>query len=96
MTDLAAVRRGFFDEPGIRIMLREPLGLAVHQLAIMGYERFGDPGMQLPSGAAQQRAVGRILDQGVLEQVRGLRWRSALKDQAGINEALERLLEAFF
>jgi hypothetical protein len=59
----------------------------------MGCERFGDPGMQLPSRPAQQGAVGRILDQGVLEQVRGLRRHSALKDQAGIDEALERLLE---
>ena len=74
-------------------MLREQLRLAVHQLRIMGCERFGDPGMQLPSRPAQQGAVGRILDQGMLEKVHGLRRCSALKDQAGIDEALERVLE---
>ena len=69
-------------------MLREELGLAVHQLGEMGFERFGDPGMELLARAAQQSAVGGVLHQRVLEQVLGRGRRSALKDQAGIDEAL--------
>jgi hypothetical protein len=96
MTCLAPAGDGFFDEPSFGVMLREEVGLSVHQLGIMGFEGRGDPGMELPSRPAQQGAVGRILDQGVLEQVFGCGRRPALKDQTGIDEALERLLDPFF
>ena len=46
-TGLAPIGDGFFDEPGLGIMLREELGLGVHQLGGMGFERFGDLRMQL-------------------------------------------------
>ena len=46
-TGLAPVGNGFFNEPGLGIMLREQFGLAVHQLGGMGFERFGDPRVQL-------------------------------------------------
>ena len=36
MTGLAPVGDGFFNEPSLGIMLREELGLAVHQLRVMG------------------------------------------------------------
>jgi hypothetical protein len=48
MTGLAPVGGGFFNEPSFRIVLREQLGLAVHQLRVMGCERFGDPSMSVP------------------------------------------------
>ena len=72
-TGFAPAGDGFFDEPGLGVMLGEEFGLAVHQLGGMGFERFGDPGMELLSRAAQQSAVGGILDQRVLEQVFGRR-----------------------
>ena len=48
-------------------MLCEQLGLGVHDLGRMGFERFGDPRVQLLPGAAKQAGVRRILDQCVLE-----------------------------
>ena len=52
--------------------------------------------MELPPGTAQQSAVSGLLDKRVFEQVlRGGR-HAALKDQAGIDEALKRFLERFF
>ena len=48
MAGFAPAGDGFFNQPGFRVMLREQLGLAVHQLGEMGFEGFGDPGMQLP------------------------------------------------
>jgi hypothetical protein len=77
-------------------MLREELGLSVHQLGGEVFKGGGNPGMELPPRTAQQSAVSSLLDKRVLEQVlRGGR-RATLKDQAGIDEALERFLEPFF
>ena len=52
--------------------------------------------MELLPRAAQQCAVGGVLHQRVLEQVFGRGRHATLKDQAGIDEALERLLQLFF
>jgi uncharacterized membrane protein YhfC len=57
MTGLAPVGDGFFDEPGLGVMLREELGLSVHQLGGIGFERFSDLRVQLLPSTAQQAAV---------------------------------------
>ena len=49
--------------------------------------------MQSPARAAQQGAVGGVLDQRVLEQIFGCRRDAALKDEAGFDEATQRLLQ---
>jgi hypothetical protein len=41
-TGLAPAGDRFFNEPGLDVMLREKLGLGVHDLGRMGFERFGD------------------------------------------------------
>jgi len=61
MTGLAPAGDGFFNEPGFCIMLREELGLAIHQLGGMGFQRSGDQRVQLLPGIAQQAAVSRVL-----------------------------------
>ena len=60
-------------------MLREELGLAVHQLRGLSFQRFGDLGVQLLSSVAQQAAVSRVLHQRVLETI----------DRIGRHAALE-------
>ena len=50
-------------------MLREELGLAVHQLGRMGFERFGDLHVQLLPGTTQQAAMRHVLHQRVLEAI---------------------------
>jgi hypothetical protein len=57
----------------------------------MGFERFGDPRMQLLTRAAQQAAVGRVLHQRVLESVNCVGRRTALEYQFGIDKAGERV-----
>ncbi len=59
LAGLAPAGDGFFDEPGLRVMLREELRLAVNKLGEMGFERFGDLRMQLLARAAQQAGVSR-------------------------------------
>ena len=48
--------------------------------------------MQGLARAAQQRAVGGVLDQRVLEQIFGRRRRATLEDEARFDEAAQRLL----
>src|SRR6516162_5753653 len=74
-------------------MLREELGLAFCDLGEIGFERFGDPRVQLPPGIAQQTVVCRVLNQRVLEAVDRFRWRASLRDQLGRDEMSERALK---
>jgi hypothetical protein len=46
-------------------VLREELGLAVHQSRGMSFERFGDLRVQLPPSTPQQTAVSHVLQQRV-------------------------------
>jgi len=43
MPCLAPKGNGFLNKPGFRVMLREELGLSVHHLAGISFERFGNP-----------------------------------------------------
>ena len=62
MAGLAPIGDGFLDEPRLGVVLREKLGLAVHQLGGMGLERFGDLRVRLLAGIAKQPAVLPKLD----------------------------------
>ena len=41
----------------------------------------------------EQRLIGRLLDQGMLEHIRGLWWHTALVEQFGLHQARQGLLE---
>ncbi len=81
MTGLAPIRDRFFNKPSFRIMLREELGLGVHQLGGMSFERNGDLSVQLLTKAAHQAAMRRVPDQRMLEAVDRVGRRAALEDQ---------------
>ena len=57
-------------------MLPEELRLVLYDVGVIGFERCGDLGMQLPPGIAQQAALRRVLHQRVLETVYSV-WRRA-------------------
>jgi hypothetical protein len=90
---LAPIDDGFFDEPGLGVMLREELGLAVHPLWRLGFERFGDPRVQLLTRPAQQAAMRRVLHQRVLEAVNRIGRNAAMECQLGGDEAGKRGLQ---
>ena len=77
----APVVGGFFNEPSLSVMLRQELGLVLHDLGGMGLECFGNLRMQLLPSAPQQTTVNGILHQSVLETVDRLGRRAALEDQ---------------
>jgi hypothetical protein len=54
-------------------VVRHQFGLRLGGLGTVGFEHLGNVLMVLLAGAAQQGLIGRLLDQGVLEKVRGLR-----------------------
>src|SRR5690348_18427660 len=86
MTGLAPVGDRFFNEPRRRVVLRKKIGLSVHQLGRISFERFSDLRMQLLSGAAQQAAMCRVLYQRVFEGIDRVGWHAALEDQLGGDE----------
>ncbi len=73
-------RRGFFDIARLRAMTGQQLGLVLGDLAELALEGFGDSSMKVASRLAQQQAIGRILHEGVFEQI-GCVGRHALAEQ---------------
>jgi hypothetical protein len=47
----------------------QDLGLALGSLGELAFEGFGDTGVKRASRLAQQRAIGRVLHQGMFEQI---------------------------
>jgi len=80
-------------EPGRRIMLRQQLGLRGGALWKLRLQHLRNPLMVLLAGAPQQGLIRRLLDEGVLERVRGLRGHAALYDQFGLDQLHERTLK---
>src|SRR5262249_60037008 len=66
--------------------LRLTLG-DVRELALKG---FGDPGVKGASRLPQQRPIGRVPHQGMLEQVGGVRRHALPEQQTGRNQAVDR------
>src|SRR5437588_2832180 len=73
--------------------MREDLWASFDEVRKPLLQRLGNAAMQSLTWAAQQGAVGGLLDQRVLEQIFGRRRRAALEDQAGFDEAAEGLLQ---
>ncbi len=93
LAGLSPISDGFFNEPGLGVMLREELRLSVHQLGGMSFECLGDLRVQLLASAAQQAAVCRVLHQRVLEAIDRFGRCAALEHQLGSDEASESGLQ---
>ena len=76
---------------GFAVMMREDLRPRLREVRKPLFQRLGDPPMQGLARAAQQCAVGDVLDQRVLEQIFGRRRQAALEDEASLDEAAQRL-----
>ena len=57
------------------------------------FQHLGDPGMQLLAPRLEERLVGRVLDQGVLEAVGRLGRRAAAEDQLGADQLFEGIVQ---
>ena len=70
--------------------MRQDLGPALGSLGEFCFKGFGDTGVERASRLAQQRAIGRVLHQGMLEQVARLRREALPEQQACLQETVER------
>ena len=80
----------FSIEPSLAAVTRQDLGLALGGLGELAFYGFGDPGVKHASRLAQQRAIGRVLHQRMLEQVGRVRRHALAEQQARLNETVER------
>ena len=80
-------------KPGLSKMVGDDFRLAFGHRREPLEQHFGDARMQLPPPALEQRDVGGILHQRVLERVGRVRRRSAPGDKAGGRQLLERRVE---
>jgi hypothetical protein len=70
-------------------MMRHNLGLSLRQVGELMFERIGNAAMQFLPSSPKQASVRRILQQGMLKDVCGIRWFAAAKDQASAREFLQ-------
>src|ERR1700746_1337280 len=78
------------------VVMRDDLRPRFDEVRKPLFQRLGDPAMQGLARAAQQCAVGGVLDQRVLEQIFGHRRCAALEDQARFDEKEEGVLQFGF
>ena len=83
------VRNSLGTEPGLRVVMGYQLGLRLGGLRELRGQRFGNPLMILLTHGAQQRLVGGLLDERVLEQVSRVGLGPLHVDQAGLQELLQ-------
>src|SRR5258706_6700556 len=74
-------------------MMRKQFRLALDEIGEILLQYRGDAGVQFLASRAQQGAVGGVLHQGVLEQIRGMRRDAAAEEEPGIAQSAERGVE---
>ena len=80
LSGFAPKARCLLDQAGLGAVTRQQLRLALGNLGELAFKNFGDASVKRASRLAQQRAVGRVLHQRVLEQISRVR-RHALPEQ---------------
>ena len=83
-------------EPSLGIVLRYQLGLRSHRLGELRLQRLGHLLVHLLAGALEQRRIGRILDQGMLEAIGGARRSAPLIEQLRCHQLLQPCLKGSF
>ena len=78
---------------GFGVVMRQQLGLGLASLWELCLQHLCNALVILLPRALEQRLIGRLLDEGMLEQIRGLWWHTALVEQLGLHQARQGLLE---
>ena len=69
-------------------MVGEHFRLAFGDFGELAFEGFGDAGVKCSSRLAQQRVLGHILHQGVLEEIARMRRHALSEQQTGDDETV--------
>jgi hypothetical protein len=70
-------------------MMRHQFWVRLSDLVELIYKSLRNTGMKGASRFAQQRAVGGVLDQCMLEQIIRVRWQALSEQQTGFNETVK-------
>src|SRR5277367_1808016 len=89
----APISDGVVEETCLREMMRQDLGLHGDYFWEVLLQRLSDPRMEFLPLAAQQHAVGSLLDEGVLEHERRAWRRAAAEQKAGPSQLGERVIQ---
>src|SRR5262245_46375265 len=84
---------GEVSQSRLRQMMRHQLRLCLGCVGELLSAGIGDTAMQLLASPPQQARIGRVLQQGVFEYVRGIRRLAMAKDQPRARELLESRLQ---
>ena len=78
---------------GAGVVAAQLLGLVPNALGEALPERVGDPRVELLAAAAQERLIGRLLDQRVLEGVGRLRRSAAAQEHPRAHQPIEAVAQ---
>ena len=93
LSRFAPQARSLLDQAGLGAVTRQQLRLVLGDFRELAFEGFGDAGVKRASRLAQQRAIGRVLHQGMLEQIGRVRRHALPEQQTSRNETVERRLQ---
>src|SRR5262249_53560882 len=82
--------RSLLNLPSLSAVTRQQLRPTIGNICELAFERLSDAGMERASRLTEQRAIGRILHQGMLEQISRMRWHALPGEQARFDETAER------
>ena len=82
-----------FDQASLGAVTRQQFGLVLGRVGELGFEGVGDTGVKRSPRLAQQSAISRVLHKCVLEQISRVRGNTLPKEQACLNEPVERRFE---
>ena len=86
---LLPIGQGLCHQACLRIVMRQQLGLGLAEVGKAHLQYLRNALMVLLTGAAQQRLIRCVLDQGVLEEVRRLRRQPLLVQQLCLHQLLQ-------
>ena len=75
------------------VVMCQQFGLCRNDLRKSGFQHLGNALVVVLARTLEQRLIGNILDQGVFEEVGGLRRHTPLIEEFGCDEALEFTLQ---
>jgi hypothetical protein len=85
-------RYGLHPEACFRIMMRQEFRLGLRRLWKLCLQHLRNPLVVLLPGALQERLIGSILNESVLEEVRSLRRHATAVEQLSVRELLQAVL----
>src|SRR4029453_2630355 len=83
-------------EARLGVVMGEQFGLSFHRLWKLGLQHLRNALVILLPGALEERLIGGLLDEGMLEDVRRLWWKTALVHEFCVYQPVQLTLQSGF